>query len=107
MCVCVCVCVCVITLTQVGDFPWSQLQALTWPGGQRPMLVREAIQMTSPHVECVTLDVKTYQDRYVPWHHQCSLPLMHGCMFCHPLLSRVLRLPVHGHRTDSRFLMHC
>ena len=51
--------------SQVGDLTHAQLMDLQWrPGGQRVLTVKEAVQITSPHVQCVTLDVKTYQNRY-------------------------------------------
>jgi len=58
----------------VGDLDWQRLSKLTWPirGRQADDLsndygvltAEEAVQMTSPYVDCVTLDVKTY-DRWV------------------------------------------
>ncbi|GFH15302.1 GP-PDE domain-containing protein, partial [Haematococcus lacustris] len=48
--------------TQVGDLTSDEIRQLAWPGGQPVLSVRDAVLLTSPQVECVTLDVKTYQD---------------------------------------------
>ncbi len=48
---------------QVGDLPSSELLSLRWPGGDRVMAVAEAVRLTAPHVSCVTLDIKTYNDK--------------------------------------------
>lgn len=51
---------------QVGDLSWGELQRLRWPGTDQGVLrVAEAITLTSPYVDCVTLDIKTYVDRQV------------------------------------------
>ena len=42
----------------------AELKGLSWqPGGQRPMTVREAVDLATAEVDCLTLDVKTYQDK--------------------------------------------
>lgn len=51
--------------SQVGDLAWSTLAALRWPTGQHVMKAEEAVRLVTPYVTAVTLDVKTYQDRYV------------------------------------------
>ncbi|KAJ9520169.1 hypothetical protein QJQ45_030084, partial [Haematococcus lacustris] len=49
--------------TQVGDLTSDEIRQLAWPGGQPVLSVRDAVLLTSPQqVECVTLDLKTYQD---------------------------------------------
>lgn len=48
----------------MGDLTWSQLSQLAWPGGHTVMMVADAISLTSPFVDCVTLDIKTYVDRW-------------------------------------------
>lgn len=53
---------------QVGDLTLLEILALRWqPGGDKVLMVREAVAMVQPWVECVTLDVKTYQDRWGWW----------------------------------------
>ncbi len=50
---------------QVGDLTLAQLRGLRWrPGGQRVMDVGAALALTKAEVSLVTLDVKTYQDRW-------------------------------------------
>ncbi len=58
---------------QVSDLTWAQLAELRWPGreDERVMRVADAVRLTSPFVHCVTLDVKTYQDR-------CARPPLGG-----------------------------
>ena len=54
---------CYAPLLQVGDFTLEDVKSLTWqPGGQKPVTVQEAVQLVTADVDCVTLDVKTYQD---------------------------------------------
>lgn len=48
---------------QVGDYTLEELQQLRWPAGERVLMVHEAVRLTSPFVDVVTLDVKTYQDK--------------------------------------------
>ncbi|KAG2452907.1 hypothetical protein HYH02_002250 [Chlamydomonas schloesseri] len=48
---------------QVGDLPSSELLALRWPSGEYVMSVEEAVRLTSPFVDVVTLDVKNYNDK--------------------------------------------
>lgn len=48
--------------SQVGDFTYAELMQLKWSSGDRIMRVADAVQMTSPYVLTVTLDVKTYDD---------------------------------------------
>ncbi|KXZ54026.1 hypothetical protein GPECTOR_5g136 [Gonium pectorale] len=48
---------------QVGDLSGSELLSLRWPSGEAVMSVEEAVRLTSPFVGCVTLDVKTYNDK--------------------------------------------
>ncbi|GFR46681.1 hypothetical protein Agub_g8298, partial [Astrephomene gubernaculifera] len=47
---------------QAGDLTSSQLLSLRWPGGEGLLRVEQAVALTSPFVDCVTLDVKTYND---------------------------------------------
>ena len=40
---------------------WAELSVLTWrPGGEALLTVEAAVRLTSPYVDFVTLDVKTY-----------------------------------------------
>ncbi|GIL69745.1 hypothetical protein Vretimale_10238 [Volvox reticuliferus] len=48
---------------QVGDLTARELLSLRWPSGEAVMSVEEAVRLTSPFVSCVTLDVKTYNDK--------------------------------------------
>lgn len=41
----------------------NALPQLSWPKGERVMKVADAVSLTSPYVGCVTLDVKTYQNK--------------------------------------------
>jgi hypothetical protein len=47
---------------QPGDYNLMDIMALRWPTGESPMMVKDAVMMVGPHVDVITLDVKTYDN---------------------------------------------
>ena len=47
----------------MGDLGAGEVLALSWPSGEAVMSVADAVQLTAPSVDCIILDVKTYQGK--------------------------------------------
>jgi hypothetical protein len=52
----------VMSSLQVGDMAYKEVVGLRWPSGEAVMGAADAVKLTSPFVDCIILDVKTYQD---------------------------------------------